>query len=527
MAKSMDDFEDVVLEPGRPETESPEAEDFEDVTGDAGPSGDDFEDVTGDSALSGDDFEEVTRDAGPSGDDFEDVTGTDSAYGGDFEEVSAGADDFETVQAPVSGGSDWNTAAGRYLENSTYSGTADETGEPIADNPVAESVRAKALMPPETAAERKARRKAEEKARRRADDYADELPEEEETGSRKRRGGKGVLTAILLILLAAGGTAGFYFYRQWSTYQSQVAYYGEHFLPYTTLNGTDISGLTAEEVGARLDEQLSSYSLTLKTRDGEAVLTAADADMKADLEGLKKVLEKQDPKTFNRTSEEGTKVKLKTAISLDKKKLRKSLKALPVFQNMTESRNAAVVFDEAAGQYVLQEAVQGNKVSMKTLASKLAPVLRKMGKSYDLVKRNYYTAVTEATDAMRQEVEAKNQYLRADVQLDFGDAGVEVLPKSVIASCLTYTPEQQVAFDSTAITGWVASLAEKYNTSGRPRSFTASNGETVTLEGGYGWQMDQEATANMVTEAVTAGSRSIRRARPAIWSRTTAPPTSR
>ncbi len=65
---------------------------------------------------------------------------------------------------------------------------------------------------------------------------------------------------------------------------------------------------------------------------------------------------------------------------------------------------------------------------------------------------------------------------------------------AVIAQWVKVNENMEVTFDAEAVKAYIVSLAEKYDTKGKPRQFTTATGNTVTVEGGkYGWLMDQEA----------------------------------
>ena len=54
-----------------------------------------------------------------------------------------------------------------------------------------------------------------------------------------------------------------------------------------------------------------------------------------------------------------------------------------------------------------------------------------------------------------------------------------------------------VTFDESAVKEYVQSLAAKYDTKGKERTFTSASGNSVTVSGGsYGWKIDQEAEYN-------------------------------
>ena len=86
-----------------------------------------------------------------------------------------------------------------------------------------------------------------------------------------------------------------------------------------------------------------------------------------------------------------------------------------------------------------------------------------------------------------------NSYLGANITYDF-NPNTEVVDASVISQWVIVDADMNVTFNQEAVKEYIAALATKYNTKGKPRQFTTATGNTVTVEGGgYGWKIDQDA----------------------------------
>lgn len=91
-----------------------------------------------------------------------------------------------------------------------------------------------------------------------------------------------------------------------------------------------------------------------------------------------------------------------------------------------------------------------------------------------------------------------NSYLGAEITYDF-NPNTEVVNSAVIAQWITVNDDMEVTFNEEAVKTYISSLAEKYNTKGKPRQFTTATGNTVTVEGGsYGWRINQEEEYNLL-----------------------------
>ena len=85
-----------------------------------------------------------------------------------------------------------------------------------------------------------------------------------------------------------------------------------------------------------------------------------------------------------------------------------------------------------------------------------------------------------------------NKYLGAMVTYDF-KPNTEVVDSSMISQWVKVDDDMNVTFDDNAVKEYIQSLAAKYDTKGKERTFTSASGNTVTVSGGsYGWKIDQE-----------------------------------
>ena len=370
----------------------------------------------------------------------------------DFEDVApagkrsaAETDDFESVGPVRRRAVQPDNAAGRYLE---HLDSMDDAGEGFEDvsvstgNSVADEIRARAAMGDQAyslakrrAAERE-RRKAEETGRpaesgsrserkRRSGRRAEERSARERyespysvSGGRRRGGGPGrvILVLLLLLLVAAAAVAGVYGFKRMKEHNEKVAFYEQHFLPYTEINGIDCTDKTPEEVKQLLESQVDGYQFTLKTLESEEVITGDDADLKLNLAvDVNDILAAQDHADYNR--EQGSSESVDSAVEINEDKLRETVKALPEFQAMTETQDAEAAFDETAGLYVLKEPVTGTKVDVDAVADRVVEAVKSLSSSLDLAEEGFYREPKPVTQEMQAEVDKYNRFLTADVEL--------------------------------------------------------------------------------------------------------------
>ncbi len=331
----------------------------------------------------------------------------------------------------------------------------------------------------------------------------EELPVEADAGrSRKRIVIIAVSVAVVLVL-ALGG---FGIYRMMEN-KKMMAYYESHFLPATMINGNDCSGMTVEEVKELFSQEVKNYSLTIRGIDGsEDKISAAEIGLvmkfDVDFHGL---LDSQDKSGWRKAEENPSSYTFTSGWEYDAKLLKDRIGMSSLFQNMTESKDAEIVYDETAAQFVLNPEVIGTKVDLEQVFGLAESSVGTLQNTLSLEEAGCYPAVVKADEAMAKAVETMNVYLKAKVAYSFGDT-TETLTPEMIKSAISYDTAFQVTLDNTVFETWVKGLAEKYNTVGKSRSFRSTKSGTVTVSGGnYGWKMNQEKTLAQILEAVQTG----------------------
>ena len=446
-AETEDDF--VTIAPSRKSAEEA-ADDFEAVVPSRkapAEAEDDFEAVAPHNASAvkaADDFEAVApsrKTAVDTADDFEAVVPSQRARAeekapaeaeDDFETVTPSGksaadagDDFETVVPARKPSRQPDNAMGRYLDHLDASETSDDFEDVPApgSNSVADEIRARAAMGDEAYArsrrrasgqERTADRKASgagsarergtdrrgrggrsERAGRADRSARDRYDSPYSSGSSGRRGGGGagkiILVLLLLLLVAAGGIAGVYGFTRMKEHKEKVAFYEEHFLPYTVINGIDCTDKTPQEIKQLLESQVDGYKMTLKTLESDEMITGDEADLRLNLSvNLEDILAAQNHEDYKRTEEQSQQESVGSAVEINEDKLRELVKSLPEFQKMTETQDAAAEFDEETGMYVLREPVTGTKVDVNAVADRVVEAVKSLSDSVDLKEEGFY-----------------------------------------------------------------------------------------------------------------------------------------
>ena len=222
-------------------------------------------------------------------------------------------------------------------------------------------------------------------------------------------------------------------------YVGMAFYFDSHFMFNTTINGNNFALKSVAQVEKYMEQQVADYTLTLQESDGDS-------------------------------------------------------------EQITGSE---ISLEYVPGDEVKELAKKQNKFLWITSLWEKPVIEAKVGVKYDenaldtlnLTDTNCYIKPRFLSDS-QEVVAAKdtmNSYLGANVTYDF-NPNTEVVDASVISQWVIVDADMNVTFNQEAVKEYIAALATKYNTKGKPRQFTTATGNTVTVEGGgYGWKINQDA----------------------------------
>lgn len=310
------------------------------------------------------------------------------------------------------------------------------------------------------------------------------------------------ITVVLLLLLA--GVAG--------AYIAIGSYYETHFFENVSINGIDVSDLTAQEAEKLIAHQAEDYRVALVTKEGaQEVIEGADIGYRfvsgGEVQGF---LDEQNAFAWLPAYlGAGKRYTMETSMTYDEELLETALASLACMQkeNVTAPKNAKLKQQED-GTYVIEPETVGNKLSKKKVRALLKEAIESGISTVDLEKEECYKLpkVYQDDPALRAEAAVRNRYSSITVTYDMGGGVTETLDKATIASWFSLDKDLKVTFDRNAVAAWVNQLADQYDTIGAYLPFVTSNGETVYPESRtYGWQMDRETETEELYQILLAG----------------------
>ncbi|MBE6851548.1 MAG: hypothetical protein E7504_07460 [Ruminococcus sp.] len=286
--------------------------------------------------------------------------------------------------------------------------------------------------------------------------------------------------------------------------------YSNKFLPNTYINKVSVGGMSKQEAHDALMAEAEVADLELITSEGETVTFPAeeyDAYYSLELEKLDEAFSENSILWIRKLFAESS-YTVEYDINYDDK----------VMQLMFErygwgsdpSKDAYIEMNPETQLYEIVPETIGDKFDKSTLTAYVGQQLRTGNFSIDIVESgsyDNYLANIKAED-LTEHLELCNKYAKCAITFDFSDRK-EVLDGATIASWVYYTQEGKTAFNRGPIEDFVAEMANKYDTYGRPRTFRSTLDGVITVPWTktsiYGWQIDQEATTEQILELLETG----------------------
>ncbi|MCF0132339.1 MAG: peptidoglycan binding domain-containing protein [Blautia sp.] len=316
----------------------------------------------------------------------------------------------------------------------------------------------------------------------------------------------GIVALMLLTVLTCG-------------YAGASYYYSNRFFDGTIINGIDCSRKTAFEVEQEIASQVESYKIEVAARSHDPqTIYGSDINYRYLSDGeVLALLKEQKPYEWIRGLFEKRECTTAKNISFDRRLLENQLKSLECSkaENQVYPENAYVAYTD--NKFEIIPETQGTALNIKRAYLSLEKAISESSRTVDLnadPKAYRSAAVTRDSEQLNSTLEAYNNFANASITYTFGDS-TEVLDGSTIRNWLNFDAKGQLVKDDTVfrnhIAEYVAGLAEKYDTVGTEREFSATNGRVVNVKGyAYGWQIDQNEEIEQIRKDIQSGARVTR-----------------
>lgn len=331
---------------------------------------------------------------------------------------------------------------------------------------------------------------SEEELEEELDDDMEEVEEErEETEAEReyrlhmRRKKIGKITAIVVGVIAV-------------IYIGIALFFGSHFMFFTKINGQDVSMKSVAQIEEDMTQQVKDYVLTIEESDGDKAQIKGSTISAEYVPGeeLTKLVKGQNNFLWITTLWNHPEISAEVGVKYNKNVLAKEVEKLECLkeENQVASVNAHPEFKETKFEVVPE--VVGTQIDRAAFDKAVIEAVEGFQHTLNLSKSGCYIKpkFLEDSPEVAKAAEAMNSYLGATITYDF-NPNTEVVDSAMIATWVTFNENMEVTFNEEAVKAYIDSLAEKYNTAGKPRQFTTARGDTVEVTGGiYGWKINKD-----------------------------------
>jgi hypothetical protein len=313
-----------------------------------------------------------------------------------------------------------------------------------------------------------------------------------------RKSSKAVPLALLIIFAALA-----------AVYCGLAQYYKDHFLPGSTINEVNVSGMEAAEAKSAIQADIRNYLLQVQGRKSKDFISSEGLGLTlANPEDVDTILSQQDrwawPLYFNRISE----AELDLRWSVDEAALHERVSGMNALkeENIT-SPTDAYISDSGSDTKVIIPETQGSQPDPDKLYSVIFDAVTNGVDEIDIDEAGcYLTPVILRDDKnLNDRLDQWNGFLRSvGLTYDYSDRK-EVLDYNTLCGLLIDDGEK-VYINEDAVANLVQEWKQKYDTFGRSRQFRTHGGSTITVTGGdYGWVIKKNDTVAEVISYITAG----------------------
>lgn len=282
----------------------------------------------------------------------------------------------------------------------------------------------------------------------------------------------------------------------------------------TIINGVPVSGMTTADAEAYIEGYFNGgYTLEIEDTEGvrEAITDTSigyTVDVTGDLEAILK--EENDG---GRVSGPGVEHRytVDAELKYDEAALRALLENMAFVKNASPTSDAYISPYEEGKAFSIVPEVQGTEIDMDKLMAAVKDALNSQTRLLKVENLDCYKTIQVTADNadLNQMCANLNRYKDINITYVFGDQQ-EILPGLEAVKWIDGVSGSTVQVNQQKVAEYVKYLADKYDTYGKLHTFTSTSGRQVSVNGDYGWQINQAEEAVALTRMVQNGTNQTR-----------------
>ena len=277
-------------------------------------------------------------------------------------------------------------------------------------------------------------------------------------------------------------------------------------VPGTVINGIPVSGMTPQDAKSYMEGFFNgNYALKLQDKNGNKE-TIRDTDIGLEMQvtgDIGAVLTDQNARGRENGPGIDNKYQVDAKMVYDEGRLDAILSELSCVKNGTPTTDAYISAYEEGKDFSIIPEVQGTEIDMDRLKEAVRNALDNRTSLVSLADTGCYKQVSVKSDneELNRLCSNMNRFKDVTITYTFGDQK-ELLAGTEIAKWINGGTGTGMAIDEQKAAAYIKSLADKYDTYGKPHVYKSTSGREVTINGNYGWQINQQeelaALKNMI-----------------------------
>ena len=277
-------------------------------------------------------------------------------------------------------------------------------------------------------------------------------------------------------------------------------------VPGTVINGIPVSGMTPQDAKSYMEGFFNgNYALKLQDKNGNKE-TIRDTEIGLEMQvtgDIGAVLTDQNARGRENGPGIDNKYQVDAKMVYDEGRLDAILSELSCVKNGTPTTDAYISAYEEGKDFSIIPEVQGTEIDMDRLKEAIRNALDNRMSLVSLADTGCYKQVSVKSDneELNRLCSNMNRFKDVTITYTFGDQK-ELLAGTEIAKWINGGTGTGMTIDEQKAAAYIKSLADKYDTYGKPHVYKSTSGREVTINGNYGWQINQQeelvALKNMI-----------------------------
>lgn len=279
--------------------------------------------------------------------------------------------------------------------------------------------------------------------------------------------------------------------------------YDGRFLPNTTVQSVDISGMDVEEAIEAVTSSFKTSEITLDENGESVVITGEELGLAPVPGTLDELLSKQDKWDWLASSLTPAKDEA-IGVTYDEELLSQIVGSLQCVDpdQRTLPVDATIEYSDEEDAFVTIDAVDGNLVDAGALTEAIAKMIADGGGTIDVTELYAKPALVSDSEEIVTAINEANRIVSKHItyNIDMID-DAETLTKEQIASFLMTDGEMDVTVNEDAVRAWLREVGQEYDTAGDEIRYTTAYGKEAVLPTGViGWETDEAGMLPIVVE---------------------------